>query len=58
MEDSDDDDDEEDILWMGAELERRLLNNADVDHVVLVSLIRAVYTIGFQLKILSGSKFG
>ena len=42
---------------MGAELERRLLNNADVNHVVLVSLIRTVYSIGFQLKILSGAKF-
>ena len=29
LEDSDDDDDEEDIQWMGAEIERRLLDNAD-----------------------------
>ena len=37
--DSDDDDDEEDIQWMGAEIERRLLNNADEEHDVLVSFI-------------------
>ena len=39
MEDSDDDDDEEDIQWMGAEIERRLLDNADEEHDVLVSSI-------------------
>ena len=39
MSDSDDDDDEEDIQWMGAEIERRLLNNADEEHDVLVSFI-------------------
>ena len=37
--DSDDDDDEEDIQWMSAEIERRLLNNADEEHDVLVSFI-------------------
>ena len=47
MEDSDDDYDEEEILWMGAEIERRLLNNADVDHGVLVSLIRVVKSMDF-----------
>ena len=38
VEDSDDYD-EEDIQWMGAELERRLLDSTDVDHGGLVSLI-------------------
>lgn len=42
MEDSDDDDDEEDIQWMGAQIERRLLDNADEDHGVLVSLMCVV----------------
>ena len=32
---------------MGAELERRLLDSADVDHGVLVSLIRVVKSMDF-----------
>ena len=42
IEDSEESDDEEGIQWMGAELERRLLDNADEDHGVLVSLICVV----------------
>ena len=56
LEDSDDDD-EEDVQWMGAELERRLLESTDDKHDVLVSLISVVLSIDFQLKILSGTKF-
>ena len=43
LEDSDDDD-EEDVQWMGAELERRLLESTDDKHDVLVSLISVVLT--------------
>ena len=40
---SDDDaDDEVDVQWMGAELERCLLNSADKNHSVLVSLMSVV----------------
>ena len=41
IEDSDDDD-EEDIQWASAELERRLLDDTDEEHDVLVSLICVV----------------